>query len=526
VISSGKTTAARLVLAFAVMATACTRAPSERVVLQVGTVENALDDSQRVGCSLQDDVEAGTRHEAWISFGDVKPDAERGWEAVRNRLHCERGSSGTSGIRPGGLLGTPYVVLDLELVPSVPRTGTVLLSLSSKLRTLSGFNQDGRPLYEERVEKRTFQFGTRGEALLSVLIANEREKQAFGVHDVLLRVTAIAARNKSPAAYGTVSVTGDVPGAEVLLDGGLVGRLAEGKPTVVNNVVAGTHQIRVRDFSRREARGAVVVEKDRTVEIALPVLPLPSSGGSSSDMVPIGKNPEGYEEYWGLRDGAIIVSVPAGEFTMGSPPNEGEADERPQRRVRLSEFRIDKTEVTWRQFRKFAEATGTPLPPAPIWGAADDYAVSNATWDEAAAYCAWVGGRLPTEAEWEKAARGTDGRRYPWGNDYELGRCSSLEGGPHRPYSVGAFPKCLSPYGVLDMAGNVWEWCADWYGDTYPDEGVSEDPKGPASGTMRVLRGGAWIDQRVYLRTAYRLERLPSMRHFHFGLRCVHGGRE
>ena len=521
-IPNGKTTAARLLVAFAAMATACTRAPSERVRLHVETVENALDDSQRVACRLQEDVGAGTRRAAWIFFGDVKPDADRGWDAVRNRLHCERGSSGTAGVRPGGQLGTPYVVLDLELVPSLPTAGAVLLSISSKLQTLSGFDQEGRPRYQERAETRNIQFEAQGEAVLPILIANDRERQAFGVHDVLLRVKATVAGTKPPAAYGAVAVTGDVPGAEVLIDGGQVGRLLEGKPSVINNVVAGNHEIRVRDFSGREAHETVVVEKGRSVEVALPVLHLPSSDGGDADFVPIGKNPQGYEEYWRIKDGAIVVRVPAGDFTMGSPPNEGEADEHPQHRVQLPEFRIDKTEVTWRQFRKFAEATGAPLPPAPIWGAADDYAVSNVTWDEAATYCGWVGGRLPTEAEWEKAARGTDGRRYPWGNDYELERCSALEGGPHRPYSVGSFPRCLSPYGVLDMAGNAWEWCADWYAGTYPDEGVSEDPQGPASGTMRVLRGGAWVDQRVYLRTAYRLERLPSMRHFLFGLRCAH----
>ncbi len=108
------------------------------------------------------------------------------------------------------------------------------------------------------------------------------------------------------------------------------------------------------------------------------------------------------------------LRVPEGEFLMGSAEGKGEPTEHSQRRVFVSEFLMDKTEVTWRQFRKFVEATGAKSPPEPLWGTPDDYAVSNVLFNEAKEYCEWVGGRLPTEAEWEKAARGTDGRKYPW----------------------------------------------------------------------------------------------------------------
>ena len=181
---------------------------------------------------------------------------------------------------------------------------------------------------------------------------------------------------------------------------------------------------------------------------------------------------------------------------------------------------MDKTEVTWRQFRKFAEATGVPLPPEPISGSADDYAVSNVRWDEAEAYCTWVGGRLPTEAEWEKAARGTDGRKFLWGDRWDQDACNSMDGGSHRPEPVGSFPYCVSPYGLMDMLGSVIEWCADRYADGYP-EGPGRDPKGPAIGERRVLRGGSWVDQRTQLRTAFRYGNVPSDRHVHYGFRCV-----
>jgi formylglycine-generating enzyme required for sulfatase activity len=323
------------------------------------------------------------------------------------------------------------------------------------------------------------------------------------------------------ASYGTVSVSADVPGAKVLLDGGLVGRIAEGSPILVKNVLAGTREIRVRDLSGREALRQVFVEGDQTVEVALRVLNL-TTVGPENDLVPVGKNPQGHEEYWRVKDGAVIVRVPAGEFLMGSPEGEGEPDERPQHRVYTSEFWIDKTEVTSRQFQKFAKATGSQLPRAPVWGIRDDYPASFIVWDEALAYCEWVGGRLPTEAEWEKAARGTDGRRYSWGNEWDPQRCNSISGGLHRLESLGSYPGCVSPFGVLDLPGSLKEWCSDWYGESYYADSPSRNPKGPTSGRLRVMRGGGWMSQPTWLRAAYRFKRSPISRNVDHGFRCVH----
>jgi formylglycine-generating enzyme required for sulfatase activity len=222
----------------------------------------------------------------------------------------------------------------------------------------------------------------------------------------------------------------------------------------------------------------------------------------------------------------VVVRIPAGEFLMGSPEGQGEPDERPQHRVYVSEFLIDKTEITWRQFRKFAEAKGSPLPPAPAWGTPDDYPAAFVLWEEAQSYCEWVGGRLPTEAEWEKAARGTDGRKYSWGNEWEPQRCNSISGGLHRPESVGSYPGCVSPYGVLDMPGSMWEWCADRNGESYYAESPSRNPKGPTSGRLRVMRGGAWMSQPLWLRAAYRFKASPSSRNNDHGFRCAHDALE
>jgi formylglycine-generating enzyme required for sulfatase activity len=335
-----------------------------------------------------------------------------------------------------------------------------------RAQKLSGFDTQGQPVYARSTQKRRLSFAHQGEITLPLLIPDPREQESFGVHEVLVRLQATVLRREPAAAYGTLSVAADVPGAEFLLDGGFVGRIGEGNPTLLENVLVGTREIRVRDFSGREVRRQVVVEKNKRVEAALKVLDLQPTGPGNG-LVPVGKNPQGHDEYWRVQDGAMLVKIPAGEFLMGSPEDQGEPDERPQHRVHVSEFLIDKTEVSWRQLRKFAEARATPLPPAPLWGTPDDYPASFVVWEEAKEYCAWVGGRLPTEAEWEKAARGTDGRTYPWGSEWDPGRCNSLHGGPHRPESAGSYPSCLSPYGVLDMSGSVWEWCADWYDASY-----------------------------------------------------------
>jgi formylglycine-generating enzyme required for sulfatase activity len=279
--------------------------------------------------------------------------------------------------------------------------------------------------------------------------------------------------------------------------------------------------VTAKDFSGRHVSAKVSVREGQNTDVNLKLLDalLPAASG---DLVALSKNPEGHDEYWRARDSAFMVKVPGGEFLMGSSDKDPLADpnERPQRKVYVSDFLMDKTEVTWRQFRKFADATGTRLPPAPVWGMPDAYAASNILFHEADAYCKWAGGRLPTEAEWEKAARGTDGRMYPWGDTWDADRCPSEDAGPHRPEPVGSFQGCLSPYGIMDMAGGVWEWNADWYADKYPENTV-RDPKGPARGTQRVLRGGTWNSWSVLLRTANRFKNTLDWRNPQYGFRCA-----
>jgi iron(II)-dependent oxidoreductase len=192
------------------------------------------------------------------------------------------------------------------------------------------------------------------------------------------------------------------------------------------------------------------------------------------------------------KDGAEMVLITAGEFIMGSTDYEKDAlaHEKPQRKVYLDAYYMYKTEVTVSQYRKFCAATGWKMPVAPNWGWKENHPIVNVTWNDSKAYSEWANASLPTEAQWEKAARGTDGRIFPWGNDWENGaKCVNWTSST-KP--VGSILAGASPYGMLDMAGNVWEWCIDWYGSDYYKTALAKNPTGPTSGDYRVLRGGSW----------------------------------
>lgn len=219
-------------------------------------------------------------------------------------------------------------------------------------------------------------------------------------------------------------------------------------------------------------------------------------------------------------DDVEMILIPAGPFTMGANHLETDSDERPPHQLHLAAFRIDKYEVTHARYRRCVEAGVCTLIPDPAYddpGRAD-YPVALASWPQAVAYCQWAGKRLPTEAEWEKAARGTDGRRYPWGNQIETGRANVHTA--HGVSAVGAFPRGASPYGVMDMAGNVWEWTSSRY-QPYPYD-VTDGREGLQARGARVNRGGSWVFDFKYAQTTHR-SNIGHIyrRHRDLGFRCA-----
>ena len=211
-----------------------------------------------------------------------------------------------------------------------------------------------------------------------------------------------------------------------------------------------------------------------------------------------------------------MVPVPGGTYIMGSEG--GDSDELPAHEVNIKPFYIDAHEVTNRQFREFLKETGHSKPGFwhPDLDRPEDPVV-GVSWSDAVAYASWENKRLPTEAEWEYAARGgTFNKKYSWGDEPAIQYANFN--------SFGIAPvKSFKPngYELYDMIGNIWEWCADWYGRDYYSISSGKNPKGPAIGTYKVLRGGAWYSNGQQVRVTNRYYSLPDARSFHVGFRCV-----
>jgi len=230
-------------------------------------------------------------------------------------------------------------------------------------------------------------------------------------------------------------------------------------------------------------------------------------------------------------DGAKMALIPAGSFEMGDSKDEPEAWmkwSRPVHTIELDAFYMDVHEVTVGKFRKFVRETGYEYD---RWDDVADYSPTGkhpmiwVTWDDATAYAEWAGKRLPTEAEWEYAARGgLIGKRYPWGNEIRHDRANYLGTGGKDKWEYCAPVGSLKPngYGLYDMAGNVFELCSDWYDEDYYSNSPLRNPQGPSTGESHVLRGGSWDFSTNDLRVAYRYYYVPTNASS-FGFRCVSG---
>jgi len=233
---------------------------------------------------------------------------------------------------------------------------------------------------------------------------------------------------------------------------------------------------------------------------------------------------------------ASMASISAGCFNMGDAFGEGRANESPVHNVCLSAFKMNVYEVTNAQYKACVDAASCTAPGdsssntrSSYYGNAtyDNYPVIYVDWDQSKSFCQWTGGRLPTEAEWEYAARGgLSGKRYPWGDNgptCTLGATNGVQNGmcsPQDTIAVGSFAP--NGYGLYDMAGNVWEWVNDWYSDTYYSSSPTQDPQGPSSGSVRVLRGGCWgITDPFNIRASVRGSNVQTYDWKYYGFRCV-----
>ena len=278
---------------------------------------------------------------------------------------------------------------------------------------------------------------------------------------------------------------------------------------------------------------------------------------------------EDQDQNVGQPDLTDMVLIPAGEFLMGSPDGEGAFNEHPQHKVYLDDFYIDKYEVTNAQFKEFVEATGYVTDAerkgyGEVWNPKGggyyslhnfldvnwrgpnawilptgytlrypdawkyylmNHPVTQVSWNDAQAYATWAGKRLLTEAEWEKAARGTDGRRWPWGNVFNIDiEGTTVHANIASDYllPVDSFPTGVSPYNVYDLAGNVEEWTADWYAADYYIHSPRNNPKGPDNGIARVLKGGSWRHQKSHhVLSANRSYQPPDYTSNFVGFRCA-----
>ncbi len=262
------------------------------------------------------------------------------------------------------------------------------------------------------------------------------------------------------------------------------------------------------------------------------------------------------------KDGVPMVLIPEGPFPLGSSDADGDADEHPQRSIHLDAFYLDRFEVTNRRYQAFLITTKHRVPEHccdpgyNLWDRTEvdpvllEHPVVNVDWYDAQAYCHWSGRRLPTEAEWEKAAKGSEGRTYPWGNAWDRARVNGMELWVGRDFPtqeeakawwaqnggeiiekkgirgmlllpVVAFEAGATPTGLMQMAGNVWEWVADWYSPASYAEFPDRNPMGPKSGEYKVLRGGSWLNHHYLLRTTARDGSRPAMRNHGTGFRCA-----
>lgn len=394
---------------------------------------------------------------------------------------------------------------------------TVAITITSREQT--GFSAQGKPVYGNTVtDRRTTRLEPGEEFVLPVQV-DARLRETLRIHEVLVGIRVAWVGREGASEYGSISIKEAAPGSDVYLDGGIAGRASVDGSLLLPSVLVGLREVRIRGMSGSVVSRVLSVVKGRTIL----VVPVKEDMGAppQPSLIRAGKNAEGFEEFRRVRDGAMMVQIPEGEFLMGNLQTEGAPL---PHTVYVSSFLMDKLPVTVGLFKRFAAATGRPLPPDPYWGVHDNFPVAFVRWDESKAYCEWTGGRLPTEAEREKATRGTDGRLWPWGNQPPpspdravFRRVWGLEGND----AVGIHPTDASPYGLHDTGGNMWEFCEDWWDPDYFKSSPYKDPKGPKISRARVVKGGSWDSRPTVLSASSRNFAYTGYREGDFGFRCA-----
>jgi formylglycine-generating enzyme required for sulfatase activity len=372
------------------------------------------------------------------------------------------------------------------------------LSMGDVLKLLNG------QVSPHRVSQRARQQGIDFQVTPEV----ERQLRRAGATDELLAALRELAP-KAVAAPATVVVETS-PGAQVYLDDVFKGEASLQGRLVIENAKGGEHSLRVTLAGKKnyEQPVTVLAGQETAIEARLEDIGPPPPGT-------VRENP---------KDGLKYVWIPPGTFMMGCSAGDSECfdQEKPAHQVTITKgFWIGQTPVTVGAYKRFAEATGRQMPPAPNFNNGwtnEDMPIVNVSWNDAQAYCGWMGGRLPTEAEWEYAARGgsTEAR---YGSIDEVAWYSNNSGG--QTHDVAQ--KRRNGFGLFDMLGNVWQWVNDWYDEKYYQNSPPQDPPGPTGGQLRVLRGGSWGTTPGGVRVAGRFRDNPVGRYDVVGLRC---GRE
>jgi formylglycine-generating enzyme required for sulfatase activity len=316
-----------------------------------------------------------------------------------------------------------------------------------------------------------------------------------------------------PQHNGKLIIDSNPPGAAVYINGS-----KQGNTPLSLSLKPGPYSLRISKSGYNEASEQITIKSAQTFRKEFKLTStLPSYISLiKSRAKKVYKNQQGYWEAEFDYD-IVMIYIPGGEFSMGS--NEGQKDEKPIHSVFLDGYWIGKYEVTQGQWEEIMGSNPSRFKNG------DNYPVERVSWNDVQQFIQKLNSRtglsfrLPGEAEWEKAARGTDRRKYPWGNaspSCSLANYSPC-GGQTKP--VGSHPPGISPYGVHDMAGDVWEWCSDWYSSSYYSSSPQKKPTGPSSGSYRVFRGGSWLGSAWGLRCAYRGSYGPSNRFNNVGFR-------